>query len=263
MVNNSAIVVNFVTSDGGSRDGCIAEAELVGASAISRFDGFSTRYTDVGSGRALSYHHVTLHSLAERTEYKYRVRVSNRSSSPGHGKNINWTKTTGIKWCSGANLAVGDVFKQGLDSGDDWCPFLPGGLSHDAEVGLCESVCANATACAGFTFYPGTPKIKTVCCFRTVTSSKPPDPTSDAECYERQISPRCASDPSAWSDWLDFRSLYSSGRTKLALYGDMGVFVSEGEYTPPVRGLPAPARHNIGNLVDDLAAGLIDFVVHR
>lgn len=247
----------------GSRDNCITEAELIkqGSSAISRFDGFSTRYTDVGSGRALSYHHVTLHSLSERTGYKYRIRVSNRSSSPG--KNRSWTKTTGIKWCSGANLAVGDVFKQGLDSGDDWCPLLPGGLSHDAEVGLCEKICANATACAGFTFYPKSPNKKTVCCFRTDTASKPPDPTCNAECYEKFIGPRCASAPSEWSDWLDFRSLYSSGPTKLALYGDMGVFVAEGKYAPPVRGLPAPARHNVGNLVDDLDAGLIDFVVHR
>ena len=264
MVNNSAIAVNFITSDQGSRDNCITEAQLIekGSSSVLSFDGFSTRYTDSTSSRALSYHHVTLHSLAERTDYTYRVRVSNRSSSPGPVKNNSWVRTTGIKWCSGGNLPVGDVFKQGLDSGDDWCPLVPS-CSHDKQVSLCEGVCENATTCAGFTFYPMTQTKKTVCCFRTDTSSKPRDPTSDAECYEKKIAPQCASTPSEWSDWLHFRSLYSSGPTKLALYGDMGVFVAEGKYTPPVTGLPAPARHNIGNLVDDLSQGLIDFVIHR
>ena len=40
--------------------------------------------------------------------------------------------------------------------------------------------------CAGFTYYPpGHVGARATCCFRTDTSSKPVDPSSDAECYEK------------------------------------------------------------------------------
>lgn len=61
---------------------------------------------------------------------------------------------------------------------------------------------------------------------------------------------------------MDFRSLYSEGSTKFALYADMGVFVQEGVGPPKLTHLPTKARHNIGNLADDLDAGLIDFAIH-
>ncbi len=67
---------------------------------------------------------------------------------------------------------------------------------------------------------------------------------------------------SEWSEWLGFRSLYhgddgDAGPTRFAIYGDMGAFPAfdaPGSATPPFP-VPAPARHNVGNLVDDLAAG--------
>lgn len=60
----------------------------------------------------------------------------------------------------------------------------------------CEQVCGaeNATACAGFTWYPdATTPIKNSeavgsCCFRSDTSSKPLKPGSDAICYEKKVS---------------------------------------------------------------------------
>ena len=41
------------------------------------------------------------------------------------------------------------------------------------------------------------------------------------------------------------------------MYADMGIF-TDIDQSPP----PATARHNIGNLIDDLAAGRVDFAVH-
>ena len=280
-----AVAVNFVTNDAGSRSGCAVEAEVRLAAGsggggnqwLGTFTGDSTRYHDSESSRMLSYHHVTLHTLAERTRYEYRVRVANRTASPKGGNGTapqQWRETKGIKWCSGSNFDPMDPFGQGFDSGSRWCPLLPAGLAHDARVAACERVCAapNATACAGFTLYQASTNAghtgQGVCCFRSNTDSKPADPTGTAECYEKVGGPSrlpCAGQPSAWSDWLGFRSLYAgsaSGPTRLALYADMGVYVKQGAYTPPVTKLPAPARHHIGNLVDDLAAGLIDFAIH-
>ena len=74
---------------------------------------------------------------------------------------------------------------------------------------------------------------------------------------------------SEWSEWIGFRSLYDggdsdAGPTRFAIYGDMGAFPAfdaPGSASPPFP-VPAPARHNVGNLVDDLATGRIDFIIH-
>ena len=269
VVNATAVVVNFVTADGGMRAGncgCAVQAELRPAAVGDRSDamrsiaGFSTLYRDSTSSRSLSYHHVTLSGLAERTEYEYRVRVSGCRKASATG---NWTRTTGIKWCSGgATIDVGDAFGAGVDG---LCPLLPAGLSTDAKIALCERVCGanNATSCAGFTWYPSAGSGAGECCFRLATSYKPPDPTSDAECYEKDGGwHQCNGIDTEWSEWLNFTSLYSHGTTRVAIYADMGVFVKEGAFTPPVQSLPSPARHHVGNLVDDLKRGLIDFAVH-
>ena len=56
---------------------------------------------------------------------------------------------------------------------------------------------------------------------------------------------------SAWSETLAFTSLYyggadAGGTTKVAIFGDMGVY----------------AWNNMGNLIDDIARGAVDAVVH-
>ena len=46
--------------------------------------------------------------------------------------------------------------------------------------------------------------------------------------------------------------------SKVAMYADMGIFAS----LTAKPSVPAAARHNIGNLVEDLALGKIDALVH-
>ncbi len=77
--------------------------------------------------------------------------------------------------------------------------------------------------------------------------------------YEYRVSApgRHGGDHGPWSGWQDFTSLYATGPTKFAIYADMGVFPNANS---PF--LPATAVQNIGNLVDDLQRGLIDFAVH-
>ena len=105
---------------------------------------------------------------------------------PGPKPPQQWRKTTGIKWCSGGgDFASGDAFGAGVDG---LCPLLPEALGRDAKVDLCKKVCAapNASSCVGFTWYPDKNGGQGECCFRTIsTASKPADPTSDAECYEK------------------------------------------------------------------------------
>ena len=152
VINATAVGVNFVTADEGRTAGAVATAEfrVFGAAAapapVTTATGFSTLYADPGGKRRLSYHHVILAGLQERTEYEYRV-----SRAP-----------------------------------------------------------------AG----PATPGTAAV-----------------------------------WSGWKRFRSLYSTGVTRVAMYGDMGIF-------PATRELPGQALNNIGNLIEDVAAGRIDWVVH-
>ena len=209
---------------------------------------------------------MTLHTLEERTAYAYRVRVSNGTNSSNPAHPTEWERTTGIKWCSGGDYEVpGDPFGEGYAAGDLWCPLLPEDASAEKQVAMCEAVCgaANATACAGFTLYPGAGTQKAQCCFRTDTEQKPADPASTAVCYEKKVQGNhCLHIGSEWSEWLAFKSLYSSGVTKLALYADMGVFVAEGTGPPAVEALPHRGAHNVGNLVDDLSDGLIDFAIH-
>jgi hypothetical protein len=117
-----------------------------------------------------------------------------------------WTKTTGVKWCSGGDLQLGfDPFGQGFadDGNGTHCPWLPSGSIHDVQVAMCEAVCSlpNMTAaCAGFTYYPPSSMAKggrAECCFRTDTSNKPVDPASTAECYEKRgaTDDECAGEP--------------------------------------------------------------------
>ena len=262
VVNASAVAVNFITADNGLRSNCPVEAELRdAANGTSLHLGYSTLYR---GARRLSYHHVTLGSLTERADYSYRIRVANRSAVP-----VPFKRTTGIKWCSGGsaggNFDPGNAFGHGTDG---ICPILPAGLDKDQKVALCEQVCAapNASACAGFTWYPGSDNTG-ICCFRTITASKPPDPAGTAECYEKSALP-CGftNQASEWSDWNAFRALYSTGETRLALYADMGIFVAEpacpaANYTPPTS-LPHPSEANVGNLLDDLRARRIDWAIH-
>ena len=51
-----------------------------------------------------------------------------------------------------------------------------------------------------------------------------------------------------WSDIFSFKSLYSSGVTKFAIFGDMGLY-SDG-------------NSNMGSMHDDAVAGEIDFFLH-
>ena len=63
---------------------------------------------------------------------------------------------------------------------------------------------------------------------------------------------------SYWSEWFSFNTLYRKGPTKLAIYGDMGIFNSISQPST----IPSTANQNIGNLINDYKKGLIDFVVH-
>ena len=104
------------------------------------------------------------------------------NAAPNGSLPVAWRTITGLKWCSGGNLPVGDVWGLGTD-GDAWCPLVPGGGNASVALPLCEGVCGAAASCAGFTYYPNgtTP----ACCFRTDISDQPPDPASDALCVAR------------------------------------------------------------------------------
>ncbi len=112
----------------------------------------------------------------------------------------SWRETRGIKWCSGANFPVFDAFGAGFDPKSPHCAYLPAAVANDTGTmaGMCQDFCefglANASLCAGFTFYSGesAPNQTTQCCFRQDTSQKPPDPTSAAVCYEKQALDRPA-----------------------------------------------------------------------
>ena len=85
VINATAVAVNFVTADNGRTAAAgagAAMAELrvaetavgsVAAMATSSIVGFSGLYADPGGRRHLSYHHVILANLTERTRYSYRV----------------------------------------------------------------------------------------------------------------------------------------------------------------------------------------------
>lgn len=109
-VNASSVVVNFVTNDGGIRAASEVTAELRVSgthNTIGTFKGYSSLYVgSTSSHRALSYHHVTLHSLSERRLYEYRVRVggtqgaeaSLTSSSKPSNDRITTTASEWSEW---------------------------------------------------------------------------------------------------------------------------------------------------------------------
>ena len=285
VVNSTSVVVNFVTADNGAREACGVEAELVNTETgniTTHRISYSTPYKDTTADRTLSYHHLTLHSLEERTAYEYRVRVANGTSNPNPPPQpppppVQWVETKGVIYCGGEDfLLPGDPWGQGWANGDHWCPYLPAsGVTTDEKIRMCENVCGapNATACAGFTWNPdhkNKNNASGTCCFRSKISKKPLKRGSDAVCFEKKGGApkpsgggrKCAKVGSEWSGWHDFKSLYATGNTKFALYADMGVYVQEGKGPPTVTHLPMEARHNIGNLADDLDAGLIDFAIH-
>ena len=101
---------------------------------------------------------------------------------------IDWIITPNVNWCSGGNLAVGDVFNAGLWQNDNWCPLLPSGTPTNTSISMCETVCANYSSCAGFTWYPDASPAGS-CCFRTSVSNMPYNASSDAICYAK---PECA-----------------------------------------------------------------------
>jgi len=103
--------------------------------------------------------------------------------------------TRGVEWCSGSNYNVGDVFDAGLGGGDAWCPILPGGISDERGAHLCEEVCSNASACAGFTLYPNASGLSggAQCCFRESLTSMPRNESSPAVCYAKAGGPSVSS----------------------------------------------------------------------
>ena len=82
-INATAVGVSFVTADEGQTSSAAASAELraLGSSAVVNVPaGFSTLYTDPGGKRRLSYHHVIISGLQERTQYEYRVQSGGGAS---------------------------------------------------------------------------------------------------------------------------------------------------------------------------------------
>ena len=63
-----------------------------------------------------------------------------------------------------------------------------------------------------------------------------------------------------WTGWANFTSLYADGVTRVAMYGDMGPPFGAALGRDEPGGFPAPMP--IGNLVDDVVAGRVDWVVH-
>ena len=63
-----------------------------------------------------------------------------------------------------------------------------------------------------------------------------------------------------WTNWTGMTALYSDGVTRVGMYGDMGppFGAALGHSAPGTFPAPMP----IGNLVDDVKAGRVDFVVH-
>ena len=91
-----------------------------------------------------------------------------------------YTITSGIKWCSGANDNVGDVWGTGTAPNAQHCPLI--GLMRKARaIAQSKALCDSRSTCTAFTFYPSAdpPQI----CFRSRITSKPANANSDAVCY--------------------------------------------------------------------------------
>jgi hypothetical protein len=98
-----------------------------------------------------------------------------------------WVETRDIKWCSGGNLPVGDVWGRGTQPDAPHCPYVPASNgTAEGRVALCEGVCGNLTDCRGFTWYPDGGGGYGACCFRTSCDEKPPAPGSTAVCFEKE-----------------------------------------------------------------------------
>jgi hypothetical protein len=105
-------------------------------------------------------------------------------AAPNGSLPVSWRTITGLDWCSGGNLHVGDVWGLGTQAGDDWCPLVPGGGDVSVALPLCEGVCGAAAACAGFTYYPNVGSTP-ACCFRTDISNQPANASSPALCVAK------------------------------------------------------------------------------
>ena len=124
------------------------------------------------------------------------VRACTPAPPPSNPYSGPWTETTGISWCSGVNLPVGDVWGQGTVPGSPHCPYVPASNgTAEGRISLCEGVCGNLSDCQGFTWYPSD-GVNGACCFRINCDEKPPSPNSTAECFEKAASRECE-DPQA------------------------------------------------------------------
>ena len=63
-----------------------------------------------------------------------------------------------------------------------------------------------------------------------------------------------------WTEWTGFTSLYSDGVTKVAMYGDMGPPFGLALGHNTLGTFPAPMP--IGNIIDDVKAGRVNWIVH-
>lgn len=119
------------------------------------------------------------------------VRSCVPSPPPSNPYDGPWVETTGISWCSGTNLPVGDIWGQGTVPGSPHCPYVPvSNGTAEGRISLCEGVCGNRSECQGFTWYP-TDGVNGACCFRANCDDKPPSPNSTAECFEKAPSREC------------------------------------------------------------------------
>lgn len=113
--------------------------------------------------------------------------ATNCKAAPPEAPASGYTKTEGIRWCSGGgDYKPGDLWGEGADD-DGHCPRIPlEDWERDGRAELCEEVCDKSDACVGFTLYVPPLVEKPQCCFRTGstgTQNKPPG--GSAICYEK------------------------------------------------------------------------------
>merc|ERR1711920_188305 len=131
----------------------------------------------------------TYYPKASKPQVCFRTRVYAQPADAGSQsvcyikpKALEYERVTGIRWCSGANLNVGDIWGTGITH--PHCPIV-GDLS--SVVQLAKVKCDAESSCAGFTYYPvlSTPQV----CFRTNVDQMPANtewtPTNTAVCYKK------------------------------------------------------------------------------
>ena len=109
-----------------------------------------TRFRDTVTVQAFGHDHV---------DQPLIVRECNGASPPAPPNGtIEWVRTPGVEWCSGANWECGDLFGAGLEGGDAWCP-LVATADPAAAIAACEQACGNVSieVCRGFTWWVGEP----------------------------------------------------------------------------------------------------------